>query len=49
MEYIVGALIGAAITFSCISLYFIRRAMRELEAIEKAMEKELKKFEKKEN
>ncbi len=38
MQYILGALIGAAVIFSCISLVNIRRAMRNLKAIEKDLE-----------
>ena len=33
MNYILGVLIGVAIVFSCISLVFIRRAMRALKAL----------------
>ena len=42
MNHILGVLIGAAIVFSCISLVFIRRATRNL----KALEKNLDEFEK---
>jgi len=37
MQYIVGGLIGVAIVFSCISLVFNRRVMRELEEAKKAV------------
>ena len=42
MDYIVGVLIGVAIAFSCISLVFNRRAVRELKEIEKNLKEQLK-------
>lgn len=45
MNYIIAGLLGVAITFSCISLYFIRRAMRNLEEAKKNL-KSFKKPEK---